>query len=366
MSAGYGGIQGSIVNLLAEWWGGSSEFPGNGTYGGAALTAASNLYFGGNPPYQISDFLAVYPKFGVQPQGLVQVQPDATNPGAGYVAGDVLAVVASDAQGGAVTVATVDINGVPLTYSISAQGSGYQVSQPINAIGTLAPAAGEGGLGYRVGDLVGVIQAGASGALSQITAVDANGVVLALIITAQAGCGYAVANDLIATGGSGVGLLVDVTSIVPYAGTPTTGGTGGGAQVDILQITAPNLVGIPPLVLQMYVNLASSCLQAARWSTLWPLAMAEFVAHYATLYLRSEGSTGTTPGQIAASGLTRGIMVSKSAGGVSATIQVPQGLEAWGAWSMTEYGMKLITWAEVVGAGPMYAVGGAGFAGPQF
>lgn len=263
------GIQGSIANLLAEWWGGDN--PGLGScWSPVILSAAANLYFGGNPVYQVADFLAVYPKFGTQPQGLVGVSPNAATPGAGYTAGDVLAVVQADAVGGQVVVATVDGSGVPLTYTIQIQGTGYSV----------------------------------------------------------------------------------------VAGLATTGGTGAGALVDITDITPQNLIGIPPLVLQMYINLASSCLQVNRWGPQWPLAMAWFVAHYATLYLRSEGVTGTTPGQVAAGGLTRGILVSKSAGGVSAGIHIPTQLEDWGSWALTEYGLQLITNAAIVGAGPMYAVGG--------
>ena len=85
--------------------------------------------------------------------------------------------------------------------------------------------------------------------------------------------------------------------------------------------------------------------------------MSWFVAHYATLYLRSEGNVGSTAGQIAASGLTRGIMVTKSAGNVSAMIEVPKGLEEWGAWTSTEYGVQLATIAKVIGIGGMYIHG---------
>lgn len=45
---------------------------------------------------------------------------------------------------------------------------------------------------------------------------------------------------------------------------------------------------VPVSVLQLYINLASASLVAARWQEQWYIAMALFVAHYATLYARSD------------------------------------------------------------------------------
>lgn len=256
-----------VISILNSWWGGGYNCS---TYDLASIAAASNLVFGGNPLYQMSDFLAFYPKFGMQPQSLMSVVPDATTPGAGYVANDVLALIQPDASGGTVIVLTVGVGGVPTAYGIVTPGTGYSVYS--------AP-----------------------------------------------------------------------------PGSMTTGGTGSGALVDVINITAANLVTIPPAVLQAYINLASAQLSQYRWGAIWPIAMAWFVAHYATLYLRSEGNYGSTAGQIASSGLTKGILVSKSAGNVSATIEVPGGLEDWGAWQETEYGIQLITQAKVIGMGMIYA-----------
>jgi Protein of unknown function (DUF4054) len=256
------GTQPIIENWLIGLWNGGESAPG----AVGLFSTAANLVIGNNPVYQVSDFLAFYPKFGMQPQEVTSVQPNATTPGTGYLANDVLSLVQPDATGATVTVSSVDINGVPQGYAITTQGTGYDVA----------------------------------------------------------------------------------------AGLTTTGGTGAGALIDVLAITAANLIGIPPLVLQLYINLASASLQSVRWLELWPLAMPLFVAHYCTLYLRSEGNVGTTAGQIASSGLTRGIMVSKAAGNVSASIQVPSGLEDWGAWTETEYGIQLATMARIVGMGPSY------------
>jgi len=356
MAACETGIQGSIYNLLAEWWGftggGFTGFPYD--YSFSPLQAA-NLVVGGNPLYQISDFLAVYPKFGTQPQSLTQVTPNAVIPGSGYVVGDQLTVLQTDASGGTVVVATVGAGGVPTGYTIGVGGTGYQVTPLVNAIGGIVVTPSDGGLGYLVNDLVAINQPGAGGGIGQVTSVGPSGQVTGIALASNGGgFGYVIGGDIPCSGGTGVGLFVNITSTTPYTGSATQGGTGSGALVNVSQISAPNIVCIPPAVLQMYINLATACLQSCRWFEYWPIAMAWFVAHFATLYLRSEGNVGSTAGQIAASGLTRGIMVTKSAGNVAATIEVPRGLDEWGAWTSTEYGIQLVTAAKVIGMGSMW------------
>ena len=112
---------------------------------------------------------------------------------------------------------------------------------------------------------------------------------------------------------------------------------------------------LPQVVLQMYITLASASLAAARWLDLWPMAMALYVAHYATLYLRSEGDVGSTAGSIASSGLAKGVLISKGAGGVSAGVN-PFGDENFGAWNLTSYGQQLIPLAKCIGGGMMVIV----------
>jgi hypothetical protein len=254
--------QPDICALLNAWWGGGLE---GGGWLQASASAAANIIFGSNPVYQISDFLAIYPKFGTEVQALVTVLP-GTAAGSGYIVNDVLAVVQPDASGGTVKVIAVD-------------GSG--------------------------------------------------GIVSISILTG--GTGYSVANGLTTTGGTGSGATVNVTAISSYTSL------------------------IPQPVLQLYINLASASLSQARWLDNWPMGMALFIAHYATLYLRSEGSVGTTAQQIASSGLAIGLKVSQAAGDVSQTQEyMTTGWESWGSWNLTTYGQQLITIANIVGIGTMY------------
>lgn len=254
----------SVDALFAEWWGGPPADP----FFTFDTGAASNLVFGGNPVYQVSDFLAIYPKFGSQQQAVQSVVPNATTPGAAYVVGDQLVVVQPDASGCVLQVTAVT-GGVPTAYAVVTPGTGYSVAV---------------GLGT--------------------------------------------------TGGTGVGALVNVTAIDPFVS------------------------AVPQAVIQLYINLASACLQQVRWLELWPMAMALYVAHFLTLYLQSEGNPTSTPGQIAISGLSKGIAVSKAAGDVSVSYEtLLSNMADWGSWALTTYGQQLVTFARVIGSGPMYIYG---------
>lgn len=73
---------------------------------------------------------------------------------------------------------------------------------------------GAGGTNYVVGDLVSVLQSGASGAILAVGTIGTNGVVTSLnTIPGSQGTGYSVASSLTTTGGSGTGLTVNITAI---------------------------------------------------------------------------------------------------------------------------------------------------------
>jgi len=112
---------------------------------------------------------------------------------------------------------------------------------------------------------------------------------------------------------------------------------------------------VPQAILQMFINLASSCIQQARWFDLWHFAMALFVAHYATLYLQSSTPTGANAKTVGQAGMAKAIQVSKAVDGVSASYQtISNGWEAWGSWNLTSFGQQLISQASIVGMGGMY------------
>lgn len=91
-----------------------------------------------------------------------------------------------------------------------------------------------------------------------------------------------------------VGQFLQATGLPP--GTIITGLTSGGITVSnaatltnaaaVLTVYAQPV--IPIAVLSIYIALASASLQQVRWQEQWYLAMGWFVAHYATLYARSD------------------------------------------------------------------------------
>src|SRR6185312_2664817 len=71
-----------------------------------------------------------------------------------------------------------------------------------------------GGTGYVVGDIVAVIQAGAQAGQLSVTTVSTGGVVTGVaLVPENQGTGYSIATDLATSGGTGTGLLVDITAV---------------------------------------------------------------------------------------------------------------------------------------------------------
>ncbi len=119
---------------------------------------------------------------------------------------------------------------------------------------------------------------------------------------------------------------------------------------------------VPAPVLNAYIALATASLMQARWREGWAIAMGLYVAHLATLYLKTEGdqvaagANDNVTAQTAVSAAQRGlgVLVSKSAGGVSAGYQTIKGVDDWGSFALTSYGTDLATKARVVGMGPVW------------
>lgn len=287
-------------------------------FSGAACFAYLELATGrtqaGNPAYTIADFLAMYPKFSgpATPTAAVLnsttavLVPDST----GMEQGDV--VMGSGIQGGTVIMELVTApvaftgdltegaNGV-LNVSSTA---GLMIGQPISGLG-IAPCT--------------TIAAIGTDTLQLSKNAIADGTTVALTATSST-----LTLSLPAT------LTGDVTLYV-YEAAP-----------------------VAPAVIQVFLNLANASLMSSRWRETWPVAMGWYIAHFLTLYLQSDGIVSTSPGQIANSGLQRGLLVSKSADGLSAGFQSLTGLDSWGSWQLTSYGVQLATFARVLGAGATY------------
>ena len=114
---------------------------------------------------------------------------------------------------------------------------------------------------------------------------------------------------------------------------------------------SPEVWTVPQVILEAYVSLAHASLSQRRWQDMWAVGIGLYIAHFATLYLRGVSSAGSSAQTVAAMGMTRGVQVSKSAGGVSTSYQILGAWEKWGAWNLTIFGQQFIQMANIVGMG---------------
>jgi hypothetical protein len=116
---------------------------------------------------------------------------------------------------------------------------------------------------------------------------------------------------------------------------------------------------IPNSMLDMFIAMANSAIQEAKWFIKWRFAMGLFIAHYATLYLRSFADGTPTAQSAAMSGTVLGLVKSATLGDSSVsydTSAIAAATEDWGAWNSTTYGQLLVTEARLVGMGGMFII----------
>jgi hypothetical protein len=111
---------------------------------------------------------------------------------------------------------------------------------------------------------------------------------------------------------------------------------------------------VPLVVVRTYLTLALASVMFARYQEAWVTCICFFVAHYLTLFMRTESGPNLTASEVASSGLTKGIIISRHAGDVGATSQLIGSYEQWGAWTETQYGEQFISIARALNAGPIW------------
>jgi hypothetical protein len=104
---------------------------------------------------------------------------------------------------------------------------------------------------------------------------------------------------------------------------------------------------VPYSVISIYLVLAQASISFALFDADWSTAVANYIAHFLTLWCQSEGDPQSTQGAAAQAGLARGIAVSKNVDGVNVTYKPwTDALDGWGAFQGTTYGAQLITAAR--------------------
>lgn len=91
---------------------------------------------------------------------------------------------------------------------------GLWIGTTISSILT-ATVGASGGTGYVVGNVLTVVQGGASSGQVTVTTIGVSGVVTGISVLPPSGIGYTIATNLATTGGAGTGCQVNVTAVAP-------------------------------------------------------------------------------------------------------------------------------------------------------
>lgn len=116
---------------------------------------------------------------------------------------------------------------------------------------------------------------------------------------------------------------------------------------------------VPTTMLTEIIHMANASVQPDKWLESWRYAVGLYVAHYATLYLRTYAPGNATPQQAAASGALVGVVKSATLGDSSVsydTTAVTKGTEDWGDLNSTTYGQMLANRAKLIGLGGSCAI----------
>ena len=131
-------------------------------------------------------------------------------------------------------------------------------------------------------------------------------------------------------------------------------------QQDFPQFFTPDGVSlVPTTMLAEIINMANASVQPDKWLESWRYAVGLYVAHYATLYLRTYAQSSPTAAQAAASGALVGVVKSATLGDSSVsydTSALTKGTESWGDLNATTYGQMLANRAKLIGAAGSYAI----------
>lgn len=116
---------------------------------------------------------------------------------------------------------------------------------------------------------------------------------------------------------------------------------------------------IPEGLMLELIAQANSSITPDKWLESWRYASGLYVAHNATMYLRSYKQYSTSPEEAAMSGQVLGNVRSASLGDASATYDdgsSTMATQGWGDLNATSYGQLLATKARLIGMGGSYVL----------
>lgn len=116
---------------------------------------------------------------------------------------------------------------------------------------------------------------------------------------------------------------------------------------------------IPQAVYNLFKGMADAAIKYDRYFNNWKYLMCLYIAHYLTLYLQTQNGDPSAANALKGA-LPTGIASSKSVDGLSISYEfmgVADGMEDYGTWKLTLYGLQLITLTKIFGHGGMWVNG---------
>ena len=116
---------------------------------------------------------------------------------------------------------------------------------------------------------------------------------------------------------------------------------------------------IPSTMLSLFINNANKSIIPSRWGDDWRYAAGLFVAHRASLYLKTYQDGSNSAAEVASKSGQSGNVASATMGDTSISYDntaINSGSEKWGTWNATQYGAQLATMARMIGIGGMYVI----------
>ena len=116
---------------------------------------------------------------------------------------------------------------------------------------------------------------------------------------------------------------------------------------------------VPPAMLEEFIRTANAAVTPDKWLDGWRYASGLYVAHQATLYLRTFAESSPNAAQAAATGALVGVVKSATLGDSSVSYETDALTKAtadWGDLNATQYGQLLATRARLVGMGGTYVI----------
>lgn len=116
---------------------------------------------------------------------------------------------------------------------------------------------------------------------------------------------------------------------------------------------------LPGSILKVFLVNANSSILPSRYCEMWKYAAGLYVAHYATLYLKTYSDGSVSAIQAANKGQQTGLVSEASMGDTSIKYDntaVTAAMAKWGSWNATQYGQQLASMARMIGMGGSYVI----------